>query len=486
MWEAIRANKRKSAVLVVIMAVLLVVLGFVIGAAWFGQEGALIGVMVATVIWVVMTLITLTQGDSILLAVSGARKIKKEDHPQLFNVVEEMQIAAGLDKMPDVYIIDDLSPNAFAAGRSPKKAAIAVTSGLLAKLNRDQLEGGIAHEMSHIVNRDVLFMTVIGIMVGSIAIISEVFLRSLWFGAGRGSRRSRSSSEGGQAQLILVIVAVVLAILAPVVAHIIYFACSRRREYLADANSAVLTRYPEGLASALEVISRDHAPSTSANKVTAPMYIANPQNKMSASGWGSTHPPIKERIKILRRMAGGTGVSFEGYQNAWRSVAGKAAGALPASALAGSSEKAIRKPSSEALESKDPREKMRAVGDVLLNTRNFLFLTCACGLRIKLPPEFKKDTVNCPRCHAKLAVPVAELAAAAALGGTVAAGVSRGKSKVKTAKPRTTERQTITVKGKGWQSFKCVCGATINISPGCKAPHVQCGKCGRTVDVKYT
>ncbi len=212
-----------------------------------------------------------------------------------------MKISAGLPTMPKIYIINEVAPNAFATGIKPENSAVAVTAGLLARLNRDELQGVIAHEVSHIVNRDVMFMTFAGIMLGSIVLISEVFLRSLWFGGGRYS--SKSSKSSGQGQMIIMIVAIVFAILAPILAQLLYFAISRKREYLADASAVRYTRYPEGLASALEKISDNTIELKTANKVTAPMYIVNPLKPkgQKLSDLTSTHPPISERIRILKR-----------------------------------------------------------------------------------------------------------------------------------------------------------------------------------------
>jgi heat shock protein HtpX len=278
MWELIQANKRKSVFLFITLGFILILLGYIIGSAYIPDGGGFIGVFFAMVIWGILSLISYFSGSKILLAVSGAKEVTKEVHPQLFNVVEEMKIASGLPKMPRVYIINDAAPNAFATGIKSEESAVAVTAGLLARLNRYELQGVIAHEVSHIVNRDVLFMTIAGIMLGSIVLISQVFLRSLWF-TGGGRYRSKSSSGGGQAQLIFMIVAIAFAILGPIMAQLLYFAISRKREYLADASAVRFTRYPEGLAAALEKISNSTQDLRTANKVTAPMYIANPLKK---------------------------------------------------------------------------------------------------------------------------------------------------------------------------------------------------------------
>jgi len=295
MWEQVRSNQTRAAVLVFIMAGFLFLVGFIVGEFVIGGVGV-IGLALAFIIWLILTLVAFYSGDQVFLAISGARKIRPQDHPILYNVVEEMKIASGLPHMPNVYIIDDDAPNAFATGRKPETAAVAVTTGLLRTLTRDELQGVVAHEMGHIKNRDVLYMMMIGVMMGAIVILAEIGLRTLfWTGGGR--RRTSSSNGGGYLQLIMMIVAIVLMILAPIIAQLIYFAISRRREYLADASSALFTRYPEGLASALEKISGTPKKLRSATRATAPMYIVNP---LAATARGlknvtSTHPPISRQ-----------------------------------------------------------------------------------------------------------------------------------------------------------------------------------------------
>ena len=284
MWELIRANKRNSIVLMTLMAAVLLLLGFIIGLSFFGPDGGFFGLIIATAIWLILTAVSFSSGDQILLAASKAVPVTHDVHPQLFNVVEEMKIAAALPAMPKVYIINDPAPNAFATGRKPETASVAVTAGLLGRLNRDELQGVIAHEISHILHRDILFVTLAGIMLGSIVLLSQVFLRSMFYSSMMGSRRRYSSGGrgAGQAQIIMLVVAIICAILAPIMAYLLYFALSRRREYLADAGAARLTRYPEGLAGALEKIANDKSPQlATVNKVTAPMYIVNPFKKKS-------------------------------------------------------------------------------------------------------------------------------------------------------------------------------------------------------------
>jgi len=408
MWELIRANKRNSIFLMAIMAVVLLLLGFIIGMVFFGQEGGFFGLMIATAIWLVLTLISFSSGDQILLAASRAQPVTHEVHPQLFNVVEEMKIAAGLPTMPKIYIINDPAPNAFATGRNPKNASVAVTAGLLARLNRDELQGVIAHEISHILHRDILFVTLAGIMLGSIVLLSQVFLRGMFYSSMAGSRRRYSGGDkgGGQAQIVLLIIAIIAAILAPIMAYLLYFALSRRREYLADAGAARLTRYPEGLASALEKIAGDPSPQlATVNKVTAPMYIVNPFKKkkqMKLSDLTSTHPPISERISILRNMT--HGASFKQYSDAFTNVTNSKT-VVPVAALSQKEDVALRQAGPEETKKDRLDKQMRQVGDIMRRVNQFIFLTCACGLKLKIPPNFKGDKVNCPRCQKTLDIP---------------------------------------------------------------------------------
>ncbi|HCO94033.1 MAG TPA: peptidase M28 [Phycisphaerales bacterium] len=407
MWELIRANKRSSIVLMVVMAAVLLLLGFIIGMAFFGQEGGLFGLMIATAIWLILTLISLSNGDQILLAASRAKPVTHEVHPQLFNVVEEMKIAAGLPAMPKIYIINDPAPNAFATGRNPKNASVAVTAGLLGRLNRDELQGVIAHEISHILHRDILFVTLAGIMLGSIVLLSQVFLRGMFYSS-MGSRRRYSSGGkgGGQAQIVMLIIAIIAAIVAPIMAYLLYFALSRRREYLADAGAARLTRYPEGLASALEKIAGDPSPQLAAvNKVTAPMYIVNPfksKKQMKLSDLTSTHPPISERIKILRKLT--HGASMKQYSDAFTEVTHNKT-VVPVAALNAKEDVALRQASAEAAKKDRAEKQMRQVGDIMRRVNQFIFLTCACGLKLKIPPNYKSSTVTCPRCNKSLDIP---------------------------------------------------------------------------------
>jgi heat shock protein HtpX len=301
--DRIAANRRNSLLLIAGFLGFVTVFGYVIGYAWLGDPTrALFGLVLAFVVGTVSGLVTYYGGDRIVLAASRAKEITHDDAPVLFNVVEEMTIASGVS-MPKVYIIEDSAPNAFATGRDPEHASVAVTSGLLEKLNRDELQGVIAHEMSHVANYDIRYAMLVGILVGTTVLISDFFLRGLWFGGGRGRQRE----GGGQIQLIMIVVAIVLAVLAPLFARLLQLSISRQREYLADATAIQLTRNPKGLADALQKISGDREVLEAANRATAHLYIVNPIKKFEkrAKRLFSTHPPIEERIQILRSLESG-------------------------------------------------------------------------------------------------------------------------------------------------------------------------------------
>ena len=476
MWELIAANKRKSIILFVAMGFCLFLLGYFIGSYFSADSGWLIGISIAFLVWIIMSLVSYYSGDSILLSISHAQKVNPQIHPQLYNVVEEMKIAANLPVIPKIYIIPESAPNAFAVGRNPEKSAIAVTAGLLSELNRDELQGVIAHEMSHIMNRDILFMTFSGVMLGSIVFLSHIFLRSLWFsGGGRRFRSKSSGKAGGQLQLIMMAASILFAILAPLLAQILYFAISRKREYLADASAVRLTRYPEGLASALEKISYSEFDLKSANKATAALYIINPLKKkgLSFSNLSSTHPPIDKRIEILRKISGS--VDYINYQRAFARVYGKKGHSsviIPDSGIRDVRNFEIRKPIPEKQVTTQSR--VREVGDLIRAINKYAFIPCACGLKIKTPPNYKKPTIKCPKCGTVHIIPVAELSA-----------ISKAfpSSKEKTKNEVDPETFVYKRKTKGWESFVCPCGSVKQISPLFSKSYFYCNECERKIEI---
>ena len=299
-YNQIDSNKRKTAFFIFGFILFIVLLGWVIGLAF---EDPYAFPLIAFGIAAFSSVSSFYFSDKMVLAISGAKEIQKSDNPELYNIVDNLCIGAGLPP-PKVYIIDDTAPNAFATGRDPKHAVVAVTVGLLQKLDKPELEAVIAHELTHVGNFDIRLMTIVAILAGTVVLLSDLFLRwSAWGGGGK-----REDREGGQAQLILFVVALILMILAPFIAQMIKLAISRKREFLADAGGAMLTRHPEALARALEKLSADKEPLEVANKATAHMYIVNPLKEYEGTsrGWLSsmflTHPPIEERVAALRAM----------------------------------------------------------------------------------------------------------------------------------------------------------------------------------------
>jgi heat shock protein HtpX len=304
-YGQISANRRNSFLLAGVVVVLFGLLGFTVGYALTGSSAGALGVTaLALGIGAVTGVASYFSGDKLVLAVSGAREVSEADAPQLLNVIRELTLAANLP-MPRVYVIDDTAPNAFATGRDPKHASIAITTGLLEKLDREELQGVIGHELSHVRNLDIRFSLIVGVMVGAIAILADFFLRFTFWGGVVG-RRSSSREGGNSAQAIIAIVAIILAILAPIISRFIQLAVSRQREYLADASSVELTRNPYGLERALAKIATDQEVLEVANRGTQHMYFTNPIKKFEdrSSGLMSTHPPILDRINRLRQLTG--------------------------------------------------------------------------------------------------------------------------------------------------------------------------------------
>jgi heat shock protein HtpX len=306
-YDQIAANRRNSFLLAGFVVLLLALLGFLIGIALFGSPEAGLGVtLFAAGLGVASGAFTYFAGDSLVLTVSGAKQVDETAAPQLMNVVREMAIAANVP-MPKVYVIDDTAPNAFATGRDPEHASVAITTGLLEKLDREELQGVIGHELSHVRNLDIRFSLVVGVMVGVIAMLADFFLRfTFWSGVTGGRRDRDGGGGGGGAQAVVFIAAMVLAILAPLISRFIQLAVSRQREYLADASAIELTRNPYGLERALAKISGDPEVLEVANRGTQHMYFTNPIKKFEerSSSLMSTHPAIIDRINRLRQLTG--------------------------------------------------------------------------------------------------------------------------------------------------------------------------------------
>jgi heat shock protein HtpX len=302
--EQIAANKRKTVLLFIAAIAFTALIGYAIGFLFF--QGGVVGVVFATILAVALSLGSYFAGDRIVLASTGAREVTAEQEPRLHNIVEGIAIAAGVPK-PRVYVVPEQAPNAFATGRDPEHSSIAVTQGLLDTMNRVELEGVIGHEMSHVLDRDILVGTVVATVVGAAVLMSEFFMRSWFWSGGRMGGRRDGGDGGGIIMLVLFAVGIVLLILAPLAGQLIKLSVSRNREYLADAQGVLLTRYPPGLISALEKIRDAPHAMRSANNATAHLWLEQPsrvpgQETSTMEKLFSTHPPIEERIQRLKEM----------------------------------------------------------------------------------------------------------------------------------------------------------------------------------------
>ena len=463
MWELIRINKRKSLFVLILMFILMVSFSGAVGAGFYPDNyitGMLWGAFIGVILWAIQAAVAYFAGDDIVLHFNMAVVVTPESYPQLYNIVEEMKIAAGLAVMPEIYIIESPGLNAFATGIRSEKTAICVTRGLVENLNRDEIQGVIAHEMSHILNRDVLFMTFAGVMLGTITMLSHVMLRGTAF-ANSNNRRSRKKGglPGGHPAIILVIL--LFAIVAPILARIFYFTISKKREYLADASAARLTRYPIGLASALEKIAK-HSSVDFVSKITAPMFIVSPhftggdEDSLFAA---STHPPIYKRIAILTQLQHGGTVSLENYQKIYAKEIGKR-NLFSSASLAVDSRAAVRTESTEKF-----TESRTDVADIILANTGFKIVTCECGLKIKLPPSDLRMKVVCPRCRKEVSVS----------GQNAAATENDGNELVFKRKNKNS-----------WESFPCQCGNfTFQLSPLFRGTYVVCKRCKTKVKIEY-
>ena len=414
MWALIRSNRRRTVMLVISSLCVMALAGYLVAGIMprvgslimnpaaaggrpplFSPMAGLLGVEIAVLVWLFVTVVACVQGDRILLAAAGARALEQEDHPQFYHVVEEMSLAASLPRVPRPHVIDDPSLNAFAAGISPQRAAIAVTAGALATLTRDELQGVVAHEIAHIANSDILFMTV----------------ACLFTGAARGgalspppaTKRRRFAVRAGAVEprvsllhTLLRRISAMLALLAPVSVIPVLFGVARRRDYLADACAALYTRYPEGLASALYVMAGDTRSVLQRNPATATLYTVNPYRKEMGVHTplllAITHAPAQQRIAILRSIH--TTVSLAAYERAWQRATGRASRLLPRRADPGPAY-SIRGPADVPAAGRVPKH---GVLDCARRMHRYTFLSCACGMHIKLPPDYPADQILCPRC----------------------------------------------------------------------------------------
>lgn len=402
MWELVRQNKIKTLLLMLVLGIVLLLSGYLFAEIKF--HNGLIGLSIASVLWIFHFGCSYFMGDSLFLQNNRAEKVHEQSlAPTLWNVTEEMAIASGMATLPNIYIIDDNAPNAFAVGRDPEHASIAVTSGLIKLCSRDELQGVIAHELAHINNRDSLYMMMAASMI---SIISSTL--NLLTSGRHGSPYSRTyrsySQRNNGSNLLLIVPAILISILTT----LIYYSISRKREYLADATGAIYTRYPEGLASALEKISSHHQVVTSADTASAPLYIINPL-KNSLAGLFSTHPSVESRIQILRSM-GGT-ADFSSYSHAYQSVLHTQETIVPQSAIKNPSSTFATEPTPALVTHTpdthaDQLSRHREATDTLWKLHDYHFIHCDCGTNLKIPPQYSGKTIACPHCHKSYTIDV--------------------------------------------------------------------------------
>ncbi len=475
-----------------IMSMVLVALGSTIAYSIVPTVEAIYwGVAISLMLFFVMTNAALAGAEKLILTLADATEVTKEVHPQLINIVEEMCIASGLSTVPKIYITSGTAPNAFATGLRADKSAVVVTSGLLTILNRDEVQGVVAHELAHINNRDVQFLTLSGVMLGTIVMVSDVFLHSLWHSYGS-SVRYRAKSKSSSSHPAIMVVAILFAFLGPILARLLHFAISRQREYLADATAILYTRYPLGLASALHKISQGHGSLPSLNRVTGPMYISNPRLQLRGkdirpkfNSLDSTHPPINERIKILERLAGNgrDSISLKHYNRAFLQTTGARSALFNQRLLQNHADLLPQRAAysdTHALgaiglaENSTNAQIQHAEGDLLRATQGFQQLQCGCGLKIKIPPRYPATQIKCPKCGTLHAV--------------------HQYSEADNVPPQATDKNPAALRseavfvhqrtGRSWETFDCQgCGRLRQISPSLNTSALACPHCGSVTSI---
>ncbi|MBI1357322.1 MAG: M48 family metalloprotease [Acidobacteria bacterium] len=490
MWEAIQANRSRSAILLLLIGVILLTFGACAGMALGPRLGfgaaqiqdpvpasAAAGAGLALAVWIGGWLFALYGGERLILHSAGARRIQKGDHPRLWNVVEEMSIAAGLDKPPAVYVVDDSAPNAFAVGCDRRHGSVAFTSGLLRMMSRDELQGVAAHEIAHVANEDIRFMTLAATLVGGVELLSRAFLHIGPFAAS--GRRSSHNSRGGLGgHPALMGVAVVLAVLSPIIVRLLYLACSRSREYLADACAVQFTRYPEGLASALEKMAAGYEGSSPGiyNGAVAALYIVNPLESTGLSGMASTHPPTHRRIAALRGMGGRAGMTD--YAAALERVETERKLLTPLELAARTGKPVTARSAGPRETEQEALERARETVELIDRFAGYIPLPCRCGMTLKIPPDFRGEEVSCPRCKTSLRAPRAE-AVSDALPKT-----ERTEEIAPLAATASDGSLQFTRRSDAWESFRCPCGQTIQLGPDYPLDYTVCAQCNRRIAIR--
>jgi heat shock protein HtpX len=446
-------------------------IGYALGE-YLAQGAGVLGMGVGLIVAGCQYLTYLWAAESIIMAGMGAQELSREQSPRLFNIVEEMQLASGLGFTPKIFLIDADQPNAFALGRKPETSALAVTSGLLYRLNRDELQGVIGHEVGHLANEDTRFMALAAVLMGSIVVMADMTQRLFYSGSRYSGRSSSRGKDNNGGNAIMLIVLLVLVILGPILARLLYFAVSRSREFLADACSAEYTRYPEGLASALLAISSSTGGLSIANKANAPMFIINPlaPEAVTSSAF-SSHPSTMERVQVLRAMQGS---GYLDYDRAYRAVMGK--GILGNETIQQSGHSDSRAGSEEG-----PIMTRPGAAKVSQVLNGYVETTCQCGAKLRVPTSYELPTIRCIRCGAvnpvpRATVPISQgsLASGAASGDDIDVGANSREGLPAIEYTRI---------GTGWESFRCDCGGTVQLSPQFSGSSVHCPRCNRKIIV---
>lgn len=431
------------------------ILGFFIGFFILGDEYWHYGLLLAILCWSILAGITFLQGEEIILRLAQAKPANRERYPMLHNVAKEMQIAANLPFTPSLFVVDENAPNAFATGKSPHSATIVVTTGLLDVLSRDELQGVVAHEMSHILNRDILFMTHASVMLGSIVFLSKIYLRGLIYSGG-GNSRKRSMNRG---TAMLFFLSIFFSLLSPLVANILYFSISKKREFLADASAVRLTRYPYGLLSALQKISNSDCEFKTAQSTLSAFYISDPFAQARPLFNCQTHPPIEKRIEILQSLT--HDVNYFTYQKAYSRICGKL----------GKNSNII--PNSAFHES------------AIIPVIPFIMEEMAKQDNIKPKPTSKKsDDLNKPKPaesdEIKTMIPNQQRESYRA---NFVPPRSSNIDKDAKAVLETDGSVVYYRKGAEWESFACVCGNAKHLSPTFKNSYLFCTNCRATINI---
>jgi len=472
-WELIESNKKQTVFLFIILAVILLILGFLIGYFRWGIIGGYWGLLGALALWAIFATISYFISDQIILNISGAGIPDKNTFKPLYNILNEVKLAAGLEVNPDLLIVDEGAPNAFTLGKKPEQSVIVLTSGLLAQFSRDEIQAVLAHEVAHIIHRDNLLMTN-AVALGWLIIILSTVLRGN-IGGAKGGRRSSNKMMGGSA---IIIIGLVFSILAPLITIVIIKSISRKRVYLADATAVRLTRFPAALISAMEKISVSSMPYVHKNRMTAILFFDDPYKNNTPLF--VSHPALHKRIRILQTL--GDSANYYDYNNAFSKVTNQKH-LMPISLLRNTESLPILNAvvNNQPLFTSTSSTHIMA-NDIIRSMLNYTFIKCdKCGMQFKLPEDFVKPSITCPRCGTNVKNPHPEV-------------------KLSTKEEDEAEKEklhSLIIKkidgeehyyykrkhANSWETFTCICGDAKQLSPFFKEKQFYCVNCGRKIEI---